>query len=74
MPSIMDECLFWDNCDGKHLIVMLPNGRIQDCDSRASNCTKKNDKTHRCWVRHGTPPDITIDKDGETCHEPAQDQ
>lgn len=22
---------------------------------------------HRCWVRHGTPPDVTVDKNGLTC-------
>ena len=57
----------WTNCDGKHLHVVLPNGRHWDVDSRASNCTVPNDTTHRCWVRHGEPPNVTVDKAGETC-------
>ena len=61
------ECPYWDNCDGKHLIVTLPNGVTHDCHARASNCTKPDDKLHRCWVVHGTPPNITIDKNGLTC-------
>jgi hypothetical protein len=58
----------WEDCDPRgHLNVMLPNGRVWDIDSRASNCTMKEDKNHRCWVRHGEPPHITVDKDGVTC-------
>jgi hypothetical protein len=53
-----------------------PDGRVLQCktpggdwiiDSRASNCTLPQDNEHRCWIRHGTPPDITVDKDGNTC-------
>jgi hypothetical protein len=36
-------------------------------DSRASNCTLPNDREHKCWIRHGTPPDLTVDKNGKTC-------
>lgn len=37
-------------------------------DGRASNCTMKEDKEHRCWVRHGTFGDrLTVDKNGKTC-------
>jgi len=57
----------WDNCDGKHLIVVLPNGFEWDVDSRASNCTMPNDRKHRCWVRSGTPPKVNVDKKGLTC-------
>lgn len=49
------------------LVVKLPNGRTWHIDSEASNCTRKGDKSHRCWIRHGTPPLITVDKNGETC-------
>lgn len=47
----------WSNCDGKHLIVILPSPHHHpwDVDGRASNCTLKDDTTHRCWVRHGDP-------------------
>ncbi len=38
----------WDNCNDPrgHLMVVLPNGREWDTDSRASNCTREDDKTH----------------------------
>jgi len=38
-------------------------------DHRASNCTRPDDKVHRCWVRHGRPEDGTlhVDKNGDTC-------
>jgi hypothetical protein len=51
-----------------HLVVVCPDGHWWNIDSRASNCTMKEDKTHRCWVRHGDPPNITVDKDGATCN------
>lgn len=57
----------WENCSGLHLIVILPNGREWDVDGRASNCTMKEGKIHRCWCRHGEPPNITVDKNGITC-------
>ena len=61
------SCHTWNNCEGKHLIAILPNGDHWDIDGRARNCTRKDDKTHRCWIRTGTPPDITVGKDGDTC-------
>jgi hypothetical protein len=51
----------------EHLYVVLPNGHWWDIDGRASNCTLPTDKAHRCWVRHGVPPHITVDKNGLTC-------
>lgn len=57
----------WTNCDGKHLHAVCPNGRHWDIDSRASNCTMRDDTTHRCWVRTGEPPNITVGKSGRTC-------
>lgn len=59
----------WTNCDGKHLIVVTPDGHHWDTNGRASNCTLLLDATHRCWVRHGDPRDGTlhVDKNGETC-------
>ena len=53
--------------DGRWLVVRLPNGHDWCIDSRCSNCTKKDDNTHRCWVRHGEPPNVTVDKNGNTC-------
>lgn len=62
-------CPYWSNCTGVHVQCLLPNGDHWDMDSRASNCTLKDDKTHRCWVRHGSYKDgtITVNKDGFTC-------
>jgi len=60
----------WDNEVEPHLIVRCPSGdgsRDWDIDSRASNCTLRDDRLHRCWVRHGAPPDVHVDKDGLTC-------
>lgn len=53
--------------DGLCVVVRLPNGRDWMIDSRASNCTLPDDAEHRCWVRHGQPPRLTVDKDGLTC-------
>jgi hypothetical protein len=52
--------------DGRYLIVKTPGGDWA-VDSRASNCTRPDDNEHRCWCRHGTVPDIHVDKDGNTC-------
>lgn len=60
-------CRHWDNCAGQHLHVVLPNGFTWDIDSRASNCTLPNDRLHRCWVRTGEPPRVTVGKSGVTC-------
>ena len=57
----------WENQKGPHLHVILPNGIEWDIDSRANNCTMKDDKEHRCWVRTGTVPNITVGKNGNTC-------
>lgn len=53
--------------DGRHLIAKCPGGHIWHIDGRASNCTMREDHEHRCWVRHGTPPNLTVDKSGNTC-------
>lgn len=58
--------MYWDNKEDDHLIVITPDGDW-NIDGRASNCTLPNDRLHRCWVRHGTPPDIHVDKAGRTC-------
>lgn len=57
----------WDNQFTPPLIVRLPGGCDWDVDSRASNCTMKEDRLHRCWIRHGEPPNVTVDKRGLTC-------
>jgi hypothetical protein len=57
----------WSNCRGPHLMAILPNGRSWDIDSRASNCALPEDTVHRCWVREGVLPIITVGKGGLTC-------
>ena len=61
--------LVWNDCTDErgHLLVVCPSGQSWDIDSRASNCTMPDDRTHRCWVRHGEPPNLTVDKAGKTC-------
>jgi len=51
--------------DGRILHVQTPGGGWI-IDGRANNCTMKDDNEHRCWIRHGTPPNITADKNGNT--------
>lgn len=58
---------YWDNQVGPNLIAVCPGGFQWNIDSRASNCGLPNDRLHRCWVRHGEVPNITVDKKGLTC-------
>lgn len=60
-------CHFWDNCFLPHLMAVCPNGHHWDIDSRAANCGSKGDRQHRCWIRHGDAPMITVDKAGKSC-------
>jgi hypothetical protein len=63
-----DVCPYWDNCDGRHLHAVLPNGHMWDIDSRANNCTLKEERTHRCWTKEGDPAvHLTVGKTGPTC-------
>jgi len=69
----------WDNCDGHHLICIVPGeidaaGRVEThhwtVTGRASNCAMPDDRHHRCWVLHGDPerPEtMHVDKEGPTC-------
>jgi hypothetical protein len=64
----MPENMYWDNKkDMDHLMVRLPDGTDWCVDSRANNCTLPDDRLHRCWVRSGIPPNVTVGKDGVTC-------
>jgi hypothetical protein len=54
--------------DGRGLIVRLPDGHDWRVDGEATNCTRKGDRAHRCWLRDGEPPYVTAGKSGgETC-------
>ena len=54
--------------DGICLVVQTPGGTWM-VDNEASNCTRKGDRSHACWVRHGDPREckVTVDKNGDTC-------
>jgi hypothetical protein len=60
----------WQGPDGLSLIAILPNGVPWHIDGAANNCTDPEGArlgSHKCWVRHGIPPLITVDKSGVTC-------
>jgi len=52
--------------DGRCLVVRTPGGDWM-IDGQCSNCDRKGDHEHKCWVRHGEAPNITVDKNGLTC-------
>ena len=56
----------WCGPDGKALMVQVLD-HPWHVDGRASNCTMPEDNVHKCWVRHGEPPNVTVDKNGHTC-------
>ena len=62
----LTQDFFWDNGVGPCLVVITPGGEW-NMDQRSANCTLPDDRTHRCWCRHGEPPNITVDKVGHTC-------
>ena len=60
---------FYIGEDGRCLVLKTPGGSWY-IDSRASNCTLPDDKTHKCWIRHGSPEipgSLHVDKNGHTC-------
>src|SRR5436190_1464270 len=52
--------------DGLNLMVRTPGGDWL-IDGKASNCGRPEDDVHKCWIRHGVPPNITVNKNGDTC-------
>lgn len=64
----LDDCKWAVGPDGRALMVVCPDGYVWHVDGEASNCTRKGDHSHKCWVRHGTPPDVHVDKNGVTCN------
>lgn len=52
--------------DGKVYGVKTPGG-CWIIDSMCSNCGRKTE-VHHCWCRHGEPPNLTVDKNGDTCN------
>lgn len=67
VPGAMWDASYWDTdqgYDGKAMHVICPGGVEWTIDGRASNCTLPNDKVHRCWLRTGEPPNLTVGKSG----------
>ena len=56
----------WCGDDGKAIICRVPTNHDWHIDGPCSNCTRPNEP-HKCWVRHGEPPNLTVDKNGNTC-------
>ena len=52
----------WKGKDGMSLMVRCPDGHDWCIDARASNCGLPKDNDHRCWIRHGVAPNITVNK------------
>jgi hypothetical protein len=59
----------WRGPDGHCLIVRVPRKHDWMVDGIANNCTRKEDKIHKCWVRHGDvrSGNVHVDKNGDTC-------
>ena len=53
--------------DGRAYMCRLPDMHDWQIDSEANNCTRKGDRTHRCWIREGEAPFLNISKNGPTC-------
>jgi hypothetical protein len=51
----------------EHVLAVMTPGGVWMPDHRATNCTMPDDSEHKCWILRGTPPDCTVDKDGNTC-------
>lgn len=56
---------------GEHNLVVKTPGGEWTIDGQASNCQMPEDvaqEHHHCWIRHGDPPNVTVDKQGgPTC-------
>lgn len=56
----------WCGDDGRSIMCRVPKKHDWHIDGGCSNCTRPNEP-HKCWVRHGQPPNLTVDKNGNTC-------
>lgn len=56
----------WCGEDGRSLQCRLPFNHDWHIDGPCNNCTKPETE-HKCWIRHGEPPNLTVDKNGNTC-------
>lgn len=70
------RCLVARLPDGHDWMI---DSRANNCDSPCSSCSKPyhahkdaghpyvDARPHKCWVRHGEPPNLHVDKNGVTC-------
>jgi hypothetical protein len=56
----------WCGPDGRALMCRVPTQHDWHIDGPCNNCDQPN-RPHKCWIRHGTPPNLTVDKNGDTC-------
>lgn len=65
----LPEDYFWNDHRGPHLCVVAPNGFRWILDSRAQNCRRPGNHTHRCWPWYGDPElgNITVLYDKRSC-------
>jgi hypothetical protein len=56
----------WCGPDGRSIICRVPKMHDWQIDGTCTNCPRPNEP-HKCWIRHGTPPMLTVDKNGDTC-------
>ncbi len=72
------HCLVVKCPNGREWMI---DGRASNCDSPCAQCGQpyhvclgrapctgyQDARPHKCWIRHGTPPNLTVDKQGVTC-------
>lgn len=65
-PGAMWDATYypWKGPDGRSLMAVCPDGHAWNIDGRASNCTLPDDTSHRCWLRTGDVPNVTVSKEG----------
>lgn len=63
------DAWWWSNWpEGKLCeIIVLPNGVEWNIRSRANNCARKDDTTHRCWCITGSIEEGNLNSDAKNC-------
>ncbi len=55
-------CYHQPKCDA-HLVVMCPSDPVYMWHvDGPSECAWRGNLSHRCWIRYGSPPDVTVTK------------
>lgn len=56
------------NCDSPCATCGKPNHQHRSTPRPDGVCDRfVESRAHKCWCRHGTAPDLTVDKSGHTC-------